>query len=99
MDSKGLPEDLRQFIDGTHWIFAKTWPQWPHEYIVRWQVDQEKFVKLYDFIKTEGSAGRFYKRCRKYYKYDGRLYWAMGHVVNRCKIEDSYEYRLKNGLL
>ena len=40
-----------------------------------------------------------------YYDEDGLVYWTMGAplsettIINRCKKENSYEYRLANGTL
>jgi len=41
-----LPENLIEFIESVCWTYAKTMPKWPHEYIVRDQVDEELFVRL-----------------------------------------------------
>jgi hypothetical protein len=41
-----LPKELREFIDSVRWTFAKTMPEWPHEYIVRERVDQNSFVQF-----------------------------------------------------
>ena len=35
-----MPPDLRTFVDEQEWTFAKTMPEWPHEYIVRDRVDE-----------------------------------------------------------
>jgi len=100
-----LPVTLRRFVDEEKWTFAKTMPQWPHEYLVRDRVDEKLFKWLVIHIRTNGYEGRFYKMKITYYEEDGLLYWTMGApldettIINRCKVEDSYEYRLKNGTL
>ena len=45
-----FPVDLRDFVDSAKWTFAKTMPEWPHEYIVRERVDEELFVTLVQHI-------------------------------------------------
>ena len=100
-----FPEDLRRFVDGKTWTFAKTMPKWPHEFLVRERVNEALFQWLVIHIRTKGYEGRFYKMKITYYEEDGMLYWTMGApldettIINRCKVEDSYEYRLKKGTL
>jgi len=101
--ANNLPEDLVEFINTEKWIYAKTMPKWPHEYLVREKVDETLFVKLAVFIRENGYAGRFYNKEITYYDYDGRVYWTMGApidettIINRCRKEDSYESRLESG--
>lgn len=103
--SVALPDDLREFVDSTQWTFAKTMPEWPHEYIVRERVDEELFVRTVCHIRANGYEGTFYRKSITYYDDGGLVYWTMGSpldettIVNRCKKEDSYEYRMLNGSL
>ena len=98
-----LPKALRDFVDTAQWTFAKTMPEWPHEYIVRERVDDDLFEKMVHHIRQHGFDGRFYNRVLTYYAEDGLLYWTMGApieettIINRCKEEGSYENRLRNG--
>jgi hypothetical protein len=100
-----LPDELRKFIDSSQWTFAKTMPEWPHEYIVREQVDESLFVELVRHIRQYGFEGRFYERVLTYFAEDGLLYWTMGApiekttIINRCKEEGSYENRRRDGTL
>lgn len=104
-DIKSLPEELAEFINAEKWIYAKTMPKWPHEYLVRQNVDEALFVKLATFIRNNGYEGRFYNKPITYYDHEGRVYWTMGApidettIINRCKKEDSYKSRLANGNL
>jgi len=104
-DSDGFPEDLKQFVDEEEWTYAKTMPEWPHEYLVREQVDEELFKKLVIHIRENGYEGRFYSKNITYYEEEGMVYWTMGApiekttIINRCKKEDSFEYRKKKGTL
>jgi len=104
-DSVALPDDLSAFIASSHWTFAKTMPQWPHEYIVRGRVDEQLFVRLVCHIRANGYEGKFYRKSITYYDADGMVYWTMGEpleetiIINRCKEEDTYERRLRKGTL
>ncbi len=104
-DSGDLPGELRDFIAGCVWTFAKTMPEWPHEYIVRHRVDASLFESLVRHIRANGFEGKFYQMNLTYFEADGMLYWTMGEpigettIINRCKKENSYENRLLNGTL
>ena len=98
-------EELRTFVDQQLWTFAKTMPEWPHEYIVRDRVDERLFERLVVHIRRYGVEGRFYGKRLIYYEEAGLVYWTMGAplgettIVNRCRREDSYESRLAKGAL
>jgi hypothetical protein len=98
--SVALPSILQEFIDSKQWTFAETMPEWPHEYIVRGRVDYDLFVRLVQHIRQHGYEGQFYRKSITYYYAGGMVYWTTGaplgetFIVYRCKIEDSYEYRL-----
>jgi len=103
--SIALPDDLRGFINSSLWTFAKTMPEWPHEYIVRDRVDENLFERLVKHIRAYGYEGCFYRKAITYYEESGALYWTMGApldettIINRCRKEDSYEERLRRGTL
>jgi len=96
----GLPNDLIDFVESVHWTYAKTMPEWPHEYIVRKRVDEELFVSLVIHIRNYGYEGKFYSKPITYYEHEGMTYWTMGApieetiIINRCRKEDTYERRL-----
>jgi hypothetical protein len=102
---KSFPENLRDFVREAKWTFAKTMPEWPHEYIVRERVDQKLFQQLAHQIRANGHEERFYQEKYIYFEEAGMLYWTMDvlisetTIVNRCRKEHSYECRLKNGTL
>jgi len=104
-DRPDLPPDLQRFVDSSAWTYAKTMPEWPHEYIVRERVDEALFVALVEHIRAHGYEGRFFRRRLTYYAFDGLVYWTMGApveettIINRCRIEDTYEARLRDGTL
>lgn len=104
-DQVALPEALQEFITASKWTFAKTMPEWPHEYIVRERGDEQLFVQLVDHIRANGYEGRFYRKVITYFEAEGMVYWTMGApiedtiIINRCKKDQSYEYRLLEGTL
>ena len=104
-DSTTLPDDLREFVGSSAWTFAKTMPDWPHEYLVRDRVDEGLFVRLVEHIRAYGYEGHFYQKAIIYYEEAGMVYWTMGAplaettIINRCRTEDTYEERLKRGTL
>lgn len=80
-------------------------PEWPHEYIVRDRVNETLFERLVRHIRAHGYEGCFYRKRITYYEEDGLVYWTMGApvdetvIINRCKKQDTYEYRLRTGTL
>jgi hypothetical protein len=100
-----LSKDLIGFIQSVQWTYAKTMPEWPHEYIVRDRVDEGHFGKLVKHIREYGYEGKFYTMSITYFDYDGMTYWTMGApieetiIINRCRKEETYEVRLKEGRL
>lgn len=104
-ETSSLPPHLRAFVDAEKWTFAKTMPEWPHEYLVRERVDALLFEALVHHIRRHGLEQRFYHRVLVYFEQDGLLYWTMGEpveetmIINRCREQESYENRLKAGTL
>jgi hypothetical protein len=104
-DPANFPAQLRTFVDSSTWTYAKTMPEWPHEYIVRDRVDEQLFRDLVRHIRAHGHEGTFYQRVLLYYEEAGKVYWTMGApieetaILNRCRSEDSYERRLAEGTL
>ena len=113
-DASSLPTPLREFVDSETWTFAKTYPKWPHEYIVKDRVDPQLFDELVRHIRQEGQLQAFYSKKYRYLGHAGMLYWTMVEqthdgewsypvedetIVNRCLEEESYENRLKAGTL
>ena len=86
--------EILEFIQSSQWRFAKTMPQWPHEYVVReWRPDQEQvFERLVGFIRTHGYDAEFGGATYRYLEVDGWKYWTMGAppnettVINRARI-------------
>ena len=100
-----FPQDIVAFINTENWTYAKTMPEWPHEYLVKMSVDTELFIKLVGYIRINGYQGKFYEKDITYYDEDGYTYWTMGApveettIINRCLKENTYEYRSVNKTL
>ncbi len=101
-----FPEDVRHFVESTHWTFAKTYAKtWPHEYIVQTPENAAMILALAKHIFEHGVEGRFYAQVRKYHHEGGKAYWSMDStpeattLVNRCQEDETYEARLAAGTL
>jgi hypothetical protein len=108
------PEDLERFIKNTEWTFAKTYAQtWPHEYLVKERVDESMFLDMVRHIRQHGYKASFYRMEHTYFQQNGLVYWTMvppeddpkwypvekETIINRCPVENTYEYRLMHGTL
>ena len=97
---KELSAELKQFIADSKWTFAKTYAATcPHEYIVEERVDRALFANLAEHIDSQGYESHFYQSKQIYFDYDGRTYWHMGNIINRCLEADTYHRREKDGRL
>ncbi len=107
--------DVKKFIQETSWTFAKTYAEtWPHEYLCRHYLDDtESFYNMVRHIREYSYEGRFYRRPVWYFEEVGYTYWTMTRkteggwnypveeeeIINRCRNDQSYEYRLEHGTL
>lgn len=100
-----FPDDIRRFLAEEKWTFAKTMPEWPHEYVVRERVDNALFQRTVEHIRLNGYQSHFYQRSITYFEEAGLVYWTMGApieqttIINRCRKEDTFESRSKLGTL
>jgi hypothetical protein len=93
-DGRNLGFDVRaaeRFINSVRWTFARTMPDWPHEYTVRaWRPDlDDEFDAMCDLIRTTGfvepwppppSPAIYYNH---YLVIGAYKYWAMGRDGDR----------------
>ena len=88
---KSLIERLKidKFIGSIKWVFAKTMPSIPHEYIVIEDYpDQKNEIEYFlNKIKNEGYVSRFFGKEYQYLKIDGYKYWVIGNIINRTKYD------------
>ena len=109
-----LSNEIKQFIDSAHWIWAKTYADsWPHHYIVKDKVDNNLFLKFVLHIREFGEWELFYNMPLKYFEEDGIVYWTMvpkdtdpkwyppenEDIINKCPVESTYKIRLREGTL
>ena len=87
--------EILDFINTSRWCFAKTMPQWPHEYVVRdWQPDKEPaFERFVTLIRDHGYDAPFLDGATYRYLAIGEWkYWTMGEapnettLINRAKV-------------
>lgn len=84
-----LFEDFNKLI----FVFAKTMPEQPHEYVVRTADNEAAYFKLFALIRDHGTWERFDGRRYRYLRPgDGWKYWAMttamrqSRIINRAKV-------------
>ncbi len=94
--------DARAYIAEARWQFARTMPQWPHEFTLRtWREDlDESFFAFVKLIRDDGIVKpwpRDAERPRYHHTYleiDGWEYWTMGEpiaetaLINRALVEE-----------
>ena len=70
------------------WTYAKTMPQFPHEYIVRGKTaDEEMYYKVFRTIEARGEWGEWGGVPRQYlHPGDGFYYWKMTNVIQESII-------------
>lgn len=87
-------ETIREYINHCEWTYAKTMPQWPHEYIVKGKSPLTD-AEFEHFVWAQRVLGILEDWCdyRQPYLYiDGYKYWTMGcelevtTVINRAKV-------------
>ena len=78
-------DDARAYIAQVRWQFARTMPQWPHEYTVRaWRPDLEReFLEFVVLIRRDGVVKPWPRDASSpryrltYLELDGWEYWTM----------------------
>ena len=88
-------DDIRKFIGKCQWTFAKTMPQWPHEYIVKNQcpLEAKEFEHFVWAQRVLGMPENWGPYRQPYLYIDGYKYWTMGceleatTVINRAKVD------------
>jgi hypothetical protein len=84
-------DELRAFAKASHWRFAHTMPENPHEYVVRNHTNEAHFLDAASFIQGRGSEVVFHGRPYRCVTLDGWRYWTMGNplaettIINRAR--------------
>jgi hypothetical protein len=87
-------DDAREYISRVRWQFAKTMPQWPHEYtVLKWSADLEpEFRAFVALIRSDGiikpwprdsSNPRYH---HAYLELSEWEYWTMGEPVDETTL-------------
>ncbi len=76
----------KQFIEQAKWTFAKTMPQWPHEYTLRNQNVVSEFEEFVQYIQNAGVYCKKYFWTRTYLDVGEWYYWTMSSSVKRTTI-------------
>ena len=86
-------ERLRRFIAHHQWVYARTQPQWPHEYTLRRFANEEEFLWFVVYIREHGYDERFGKSASYIRLNIGpHKYWSMGDrlentiLINRARL-------------
>jgi hypothetical protein len=89
-------DEIRTFIDGHEWVFAKTMPQIPHWYTLKRNAkSSEGFMAFVQEIRLRGVVRLFGSRSFTYLDLDGWTYWTMGApveettLINRARLPES----------
>ena len=85
---------LHEMITRCKWIFAKSMPSAPHEYIVRDKcpLTDDEFVYFVEMQRQHGVNEKWGKHNNSYLYIDDYKYWTMGApveetiVMNRAKV-------------
>jgi hypothetical protein len=85
-DARYLPmtvEEMRTFIAGNNWTFAKSMPKTPHYYL---HIDQassvSEFRRFVAQIRRTGYACRFFQNTLLYLDIGDWYYWSMGWPID-----------------
>lgn len=89
----------KSLIEKGKWIWAKTYPGIPHEYIVRGKcgLSDEDFLYLVVAQRTYGVHEQWHKYNFPYLYLDGYKYWTMGDaieetiILNRQKVFSEFD--------
>jgi hypothetical protein len=87
-------DDARAYIATVRWQFAKTMPQWPHEYtVLQWRQDLEpEFRAFVALIRTEGVIKPWPRDSdnpryhHTYLELSEWEYWTMGEPVEETTL-------------
>lgn len=85
--------EMRSFVERHEWVYAKSMPRAPHEYLLEWRADnRQEFFSFVMTIRRFGYDERYRTMTIRYYDLDIFKYWTMGeftettYVLNRARI-------------
>ena len=89
-------EQAKEFTESVTWTFAKTMPNNPHEYIVKGEVDPEKYEDFYRYIYSNYVIVWFWRKPYKAVYIGDYMYWIMTDNIAESRIINR-KYVNKNG--
>jgi hypothetical protein len=105
-------ERVRAFIEKAPWREAKTYRYtWPHEYVLREDCRklgiEDEYNEFVQWYLDSRYPDKFFSITQYYADIDGFTYWGDAEktdyrehkLINKCKIEESYPYLEKRGLV
>jgi hypothetical protein len=81
-------------VENLSFVFAKTMPDIPHEYVKRTSENERDYLALFDVIKKFGRVEKWRGRPYRYWYRGDYKYWAMtseirqSRIINRAKVHD-----------
>jgi hypothetical protein len=85
--------EIQDYIENSHWQFAKSMPQMPHWYTLRRNArDESEFERFVMHIRKVGYQETFGRTTYVYLNVGPWKYWTMGSpldqtiLINRAKI-------------
>jgi hypothetical protein len=78
----------KKLIDSLNWVFAKSMPEIPHEYVAveNYPKKAEVIAKFIDLIEKNGYTETFNGKEYKYLEINGYKYWVVEDIINREKL-------------
>jgi hypothetical protein len=88
-ENKEMPQNLKDFIENSNWIFAKTYANFaPHWYVVKGYYNGELFTKFAKYIRENGVVRKWRDTFGFYLDYQGYSYWALGNNGHKSEPDD-----------
>lgn len=103
---ESITEDqMRAFAGRQEWIYAKTMPKTPHEYVLKWKAaNAQQWFQFVMTIRRFGYDQKYNTMMIRYYDLGEHKYWTMGEflettwVLNRARIYRPPHPRLLSGV-
>ena len=92
---------LHEMITRCKWIFAKSMPSAPHEYIVRDKcpLTDDEFVYFVEMQRQHGVNEKWGKHNNSYLYIDDYKYWTMGAPIEETKVMNRAKVNLLGDVL
>ena len=79
--AEGKPElskaEVKLYLNGLNWVFAKTMPNNPHFYSIREKAEETTFKKVVDYIRYFGDLNIYNEQVYRVLQIDDFIYWTM----------------------